>query len=257
MLRFNNGITSAGLVLDEQTQAGLPENKESVWQETIARYPSLADLFEEAAFADQPGQLLSTQRLQRKSQKMAGPGWVALPHTAGFVDPLHSTGIAHSLSGVEHLLYAFESGDMDSVAQSSFPETYEKATFRELHFIDILVDGCYRARANFDLFAVYSMLYFTAAVHYEQKRLGGNFDMEEHSFLSAGHPRIPVLIRRCYRELREITSHPPVTEAAAAAFRAKVTKAIAPYNTAGLLDPDIPNMYEHTAADLGSEVRDS
>lgn len=250
MLRFNNGITSAGLVFEEGKRALLPENEQAAWKQTVGRYPSVADLLKEASFAHQPGQLLSTQRLQRRAQKMVGDGWAALPHTAGFVDPLHSTGIAHSLSGVERLLYAFETGNFDSQSRTKFLESYEQAVFGELHFIDLLVDGCYKGRRNFDLFTIYSMLYFIAAIDYEQKRLGGSFDIERHAFLSADHPRIRALTQHFYRQVQEISSLPHIPKEVIGAFREKVRKAIAPYNPAGLLDPDIPNMYKHTAADL-------
>lgn len=258
MLRFNNGITSAGLVLEQGKRTQLPANKQAAWKQVIERYPSIANLFEKASVAELPGQLFSTQRLQRRAQKVAGEGWVALPHTAGFVDPLHSTGIAHSLSGVERLLYAFESGGgtVSSQHRSDFLATYERAVFRELRFIDLLVDGCYKARRNFDLFTTYSMLYFTAAIDYEQKRLRGSFDIENNAFLSADHARIPALVQRCYGEVTEISSLPgtAIPEEVNEKFRARVKKAIAPYNSAGLLDPDIPNMYEHTAAEWGSNI---
>lgn len=251
MLRFNNGITSAGLVFEQEKRAVLPEDKQAAWKQTISRYPSVADLFEEASVVKQPGALLSTERLQRKVQKVVGDGWVALPHTAGFVDPLHSTGIAHSLSGVERLLYAFESVSTVSKNRSAFLETYEQGIFKELHFIDLLVDGCYKARTNFDLFITYSMLYFIAAIDYEQKRLRGEFDIESHCFLSADHPDLRGLTHHFYRDIQQLASGQKVTNEAARAFRQEVRSAIAPYNTEGLLDPDVPNMYEHTAADLG------
>ncbi|SHE97502.1 FADH2 O2-dependent halogenase [Fodinibius roseus] len=257
MLRFNNGTTSAGLVLEQYIRARLPENKQAAWKHVIGRYPSLADLFEKASVAELPGQLFSARRLQRRAQKVYGEGWVALPHTAGFVDPLHSTGIAHSLSGVERILYAFEEGGGSASSQprSDFLATYERAVFRELRFIDLLVDGCYKTRRNFDLFTTYSMLYFTAAINYEQKRLRGLFDIENDAFLLANHPRIPALIHQCYREVQEISSRPDseIPQEVIEKFRVRVKKEIAPFNPAGLLDPDIPNIYEHTAADLGCE----
>lgn len=254
MLRFNNGITSAGLVFDETERPVSPGDNMAAWQQTIGRYPSLAELFEEASFARLPGKLLSTQRLQRRVQNAAGEGWAALPHTAGFTDPLHSTGIAHSLSGVERLLHIFETGYSDSKIRLELLKKYEKALFQEIDFIDLLVDGCYRARRNFNLFSSCSMLYFIAAIYYEQIRLEGSFDWEKHMFLSASHPRIPAFTKQLHREVQDITSPPGIDVPAEAVekFRLRVKKAIDPYNSAGLLEPDTPNMYEHTAADLGS-----
>jgi hypothetical protein len=41
--------------------------------------------------------------MSRLWSRASGPGWAMLPTTAGFVDPLHSTGIAHGLRGVERI----------------------------------------------------------------------------------------------------------------------------------------------------------
>src|SRR6056297_3503418 len=102
MLRFNDGLLSAGLVLDGKDKDHLTAEEE--WHSVVSNYPSLERLFDSAIIANPPDRFIKTGRLQRKLNKMYGDGWAALHHTAGFVDPLHSTGIAHSLAGVEKLL---------------------------------------------------------------------------------------------------------------------------------------------------------
>lgn len=244
LLQFNNGITSAGLVLNRHNKVATSD-----WEKIISRYPSLSALFEEAVLAESPGKLIPTKRLQRRAEKVTGPGWVALPHTAGFVDPLHSTGIAHSLSGIERILYAFESGQSNSDIIAGRLRQYERSVFNELDFVDLLLDGCYRAMDHFELFHIYSTLYFTAAIHYEQKRIRGDFEMGDQ-FLSAGYRDLKEITEKAYRQLRKLGTNNFKTEKDIPHYRETVKKAIAPYNIADLLAPDIPHMYAHTDADF-------
>lgn len=248
MLRFNNGITSAGFVFNDQ----LPEKSQdpvALWEQITNSYPSLADLFKNAAPADEPGRILQTGRLQRKAKKAVDEGYIALPHTTGFVDPLHSTGIAHSLSGVERILYAFEAGRNNS-GRIKLLQGYNTAVLNELEFIDLLVSGCYKAMPHFELFNIFTMLYFIAAIDYEQKRLRGVFEIEQHQFLSANHSHIPLFTNKLYRDLLNIVENGSVTDSEVQTFRKSVEEVIEPYNIAGLLRPAIPNMYEHTAAEM-------
>ncbi len=249
MLRFNNGITSAGFVFNGQLPAKA-EDPAALWHQTLNKYPGLAEIFEEASPADEPGKFIQTGRLQRKAEKAIGEGYVALPHTVGFVDPLHSTGIAHSLSGVERILYAFEAGRNNPHRIKKMLQKYEAAVLNELDFIDLLVSGCYKAMPHFELFKIYTMLYFIAAIDYEQTRLRGMFDIEQHHFLSANHKNIPVFTRSLYEDLLHIVENGAITDAETQAFLRSVQEAIEPYNLAGLLRPPIPNMYKHTAAEM-------
>jgi len=249
MLRFNNGITSAGLVLKNDAQKELPHDPETAWDTILAKYPSLLDLFGDAELAPSPGKFIKAKRLQRKAQRAAGKGWIALPHTAGFIDPLHSTGIAHSLSGVERILDAFENGNSDNKMLQQKIDRYAKSVFRELDFLDLLIDGCYRAMDHFELFHTYVSLYFVAAIDYEQKRINGEFTPGDE-FLSADHSEIRSIVEQSYEELCHLTQTQSISEKEILRFQEKIKKAIAPYNRANLLAPEIPHMYFHTGAEF-------
>src|SRR5690606_24549842 len=103
-LRFQNGTTSVGFMLDA---ARCPLDPHSTpldeWRWWLLQYPSLAEQFAEAQVVQPESGLRRTGRIQRWTRKSAGSDWVMLPHTAGFIDPLHSTGIAHTLSGIERI----------------------------------------------------------------------------------------------------------------------------------------------------------
>ena len=93
------------------------------------------------------------------------------PHTAGFVDPLFSSGIAHSLAGIQKMAGILQNiGERDEELYQSLAQ-YEQGVFEELKFIDQLVAGCYQTMDCFGLFNAWSMLYFAATIAYEQRLL--------------------------------------------------------------------------------------
>ena len=134
----------------------------------------------------------ASRRLQRRMSHMAGDNWALLPHTAGFIDPLHSTGIAQSLCGIGRLIAIFR----EHWQQPSLPAAlarYAATVDRELTMIDKLVSGCYLARRNFRLFTACCMLYFAAAHTSEQRRLTGQVSPEA-AFLLADDPTFRQLV---------------------------------------------------------------
>lgn len=247
MLRFNNGITSIGMVLDRNrstVRAGAEPAQQ--WRSVLAEYPSIQNLLEGLQPAVVPGSIVATGRLQRLLSKACGRNWAALPHTVGFIDPLHSTGIAHTLSGVEKIVRILDDGRDNPVRRQRELAAYEKSLFTELELIDRLVSGCYAVLDRFELFNTWTMIYFTAAVWYEQQRLKG--DRPAH-YLCAADPGLSNLIRVTHGELLDMARSAP-GDRDIRQFREKVKERIAPYNVAGLLEPDTHNMYRHTAAEL-------
>ncbi|NGP77417.1 FAD-dependent oxidoreductase [Balneolaceae bacterium YR4-1] len=247
MLRFNNGVTSTGLLLDLQNEdQNSSESPNETWNRIINRYPSLEDLFEHAVTATDPGKMLQTGRLQRRLKRMTGKNWAALPHTAGFVDPMHSTGIAHTLSGLEKLVQIIVESGPNKESLRDDLSAYEQQLIQELKLVDLLVGGSYRSMDHFELFNVYTMLYFIAAISYEQSRLRG--EIPSH-FLSAGREDIFFFVAQSYNELKHITKD-KISVNQVKDFRDRVKNRIEPYNIAGLLDPDANNMYRHTAVEF-------
>ena len=251
MLRFVDGRVSAGFALDcDKYRPNYSVKPEDGWQSLISQHPTLEALFSEAKIAEVPGKLYRTGRLQRLWGQAAGKNWALLPHTAGFIDPLHSTGIAHSLSGIEQLIQIIEKHwqtDQFAVAL----DQYSQKLIRELKFIDLLVAGCYPCFGNFELLTAYTMLYFSAAITYEERRMdalkaGTPFN---HDFLCVDEKPLSDAVHVLYHKLKQITEATP-SQTDINSFREAVKSHIAPYNTAGLFAPRINNMYEYTAADF-------
>jgi len=165
VLRFNNGITSAGVAAreDAMPETGAPE---AVWQDVLARFPSVR-----AQFADATPVLPMrvSPRLSFRSRRAAGEGWVLLPSAAGVVDPLLSSGFTLNLLGLERLARMLEEGSWEDPGL----QAYERDTFQELDDTAQLVGALYASMGDFPLFAELTKLYFGAVTYTEtMRRLG-------------------------------------------------------------------------------------
>jgi FADH2 O2-dependent halogenase len=249
ILRFNNGVTSAGFAIDAERfpqPADLTPDQE--WQVWLDRYPSVREIFNETSIVSPPGRMLRSGILPRRAAQAVGRDWAMLPNTAGFIDPLHSTGIAHSLCGVERLtnimLAHWEGHDFPSRLLD-----YERAVFGELVVMDRLVHGCYKALVDFRLFIAHAMWYFVAATWYEHQRqeLGPAIN---RWFLNADDSQFVELILEFHRRVVVLSSDASRTDADIAQFEHDVAKAIQPYNLVGLFNPAVRNMYRYTAPEI-------
>jgi tetracycline 7-halogenase / FADH2 O2-dependent halogenase len=240
MLRFDNGVTSVGLV--EPCQSDFSSREPSVhFQSCIARYPSVAGLLCEAHQITPQGQMGFMPRLSRCRTLAAGPGWALLPVTFGFVDPLHSSGIAHALSGVARIANALLSNREACIVQL---QQYAQDLRSEVEWLDTLVAGCYAAQPSFSRFSAFASLYFVSAIQFE-KQLAADPTQWSHGFMQCRDP----LLRSVAEELYSLLMHSPAgTEASHDDFAARTQRAIEPWNTARLLDPAMRNRIAHSAA---------
>ncbi|MCA9047021.1 MAG: hypothetical protein KDA69_22010, partial [Planctomycetaceae bacterium] len=103
-LRFSNDVVSVGIALDlDEHPVSEAESPEDEWNRILNRYPSILRQFRNTRLVAPANGLQRTGPLQR-CLPISGPNWAQLPHSIGFVDPLHSTGIAHTLSGIQRLV---------------------------------------------------------------------------------------------------------------------------------------------------------
>ncbi len=242
-LRFENGLTSLGSVFVPGREIDSIKEAEVLLMQDR---PVLTKLLATARPAECPGRVFWTGRMQRLWAKAAGEDWAALPHTAGFIDALHSTGIAHTLSGIERLC-----GILLETPETHRPQelkNYSRRVIEELELIDRLVSGCYWGLRDFRLFSTWCHVYFAAATTYEKNRFAHS--PSEAGFLCADDPEFVQRISDLHQRLQRLTqtSQKP-SDAEVGDFRELVKLQIEPYNHVGLFDPPIPNMYWHTAAE--------
>lgn len=246
-LRFRDGVTSAGFVLDGAEFPLDPAiGPADEWNRMLDRYPSIAAQFDDARIVNPPGGLRQSRRLQRLARQIAGPNWVLLPNTAGFIDPLHSTGIAQTLCGIERLAIICKEhwGRPTLTAEL---QRYASIVRNEIVCIDRLVSGCYLARRHFRLFTAFAMLYFAAATIYEHRRESGLL-RPGGSFLCADDPELRRIVREMHGMLERLLDSEDISPGSAKNIERTVAAAIRPFNHVGLFDPAARNMYRHTAA---------
>lgn len=236
-LRFEDGLCSLGYVFNKATSS--THSHVDDWESLLADKPILREITKATRLAKSPGQIIKSNRLQRLKQRAAGADWAALPFTAGFIDPLHSTGIAHTLLGVERLAQLLISRNSSKMTLKL--EEYSTKIIRELRHIDRLVSLCYEGINSFPRWSAACMLYFAAATSFEKNYSSGHDD-----FLLADDLHFRTLLEEVSTLLK---SSPAVfSESQSDPVLSAVREGIQPFNHVGLFSPQIPNMYFHTAA---------
>ncbi|MFN9373208.1 MAG: hypothetical protein ACK6D3_15110 [Planctomycetaceae bacterium] len=244
VLRFNNGITSAGFLMQLEHHASRATwTAEAEWQWLLRRYPAIGRQFARAQTTPLCGPLRKTGRLQRRWAQAAGGDWALLPFTAYGLDALHSTGNAHTLRGVERLCDLLGSSWGQPQLAAGLAR-YDSQLHREVDLLDQVVAACYEAFADFQLFTSFVMIYFAGAIFSEVKRREGTAGPQA-DFLLADQPDYRERVDRTVAELRRRMAEGPSTADQAEDFRTFVARQIEPYNLAGLCDPNRRNMYPY------------
>ncbi len=169
-LRFNNGLTSVGVVLeDTHAQTIGLSKREQGWQTLLRRYPSLEQMMERACRTTDWHYM---PRVGSRSHSVVGDGWALLPSAAGFVDPMLSTGFALTLLGIQRLAKILTNSQSDHGNNNSL-QAYEKITLLELDHTAELIGALYANLNNPDNIRDLTLLYFAAASYSETvRRLG-------------------------------------------------------------------------------------
>lgn len=245
VLRFNNGITSAGVAVtnDAAKRLRLAEGENS-WQQLLDAIPVLRAQFSKAK-AERPFTFIP--RLSFLSSVVCGEKWAMLPSAAGFVDPLLSTGFPLTLLGVVRLAEALEQ-DWGSPRFHTRLNTYATQTRNELLATGRLVSAMYANMNNFSIFRALSLLYFSAASFSETAHRLKRPQLAE-SFLLHDHATFGEDCRNFLERARHIH-----TKEESAHFIEAVFRAIEPIDVAGLCNRQRRNWYPVDAEDLLSSA---
>jgi FADH2 O2-dependent halogenase len=233
-LRFNNGVTSAGIVVTDGLAKELKLSEgESAWRRFLTRFPSIG-----AQFADAKAirEFIWSPHLPYRSEMAAGDGWAMLPSSAAFVDPLFGPGMPMTALGVERLGRVIE----ENFGEDEFNERlseYGRATLVEADHTADFIAGCYSAFPRFELFTSLSMVYFAAAGYCEMARRLGR-DHLAQSFMAIDRPAFADATKHLSRTLRRDDRFDP------SLFAAQVKQKIDCLNVAGLCDRRKRNWYD-------------
>lgn len=241
VLRFNNGLTSAGVAAGRRSAQhlglarGLP-----AWKDLIGSIPTLSEQFADAEL-QQP--LIHTPQLSFRSAAIAGKRWALLPSAAGFVDPLLSTGFPLTLLGVTRLASILENQGAQPDLSAQL-ETYASSTTEELLATARLIGALYAHMGNFETFRSLALLYFAAASFSESARRLGRPDFAP-SFLLHNKPgfgeQCQSLLNRLSHDKRLSTPDEIASE---------VRQIIQPIDVAGLTKQPKDHSYPVRAEDL-------
>jgi len=236
VLRFNNGVTSAGIAVTDELANELKLSEgEPAWPRFLSRFPSIADQFAEAeairGFTWVP-------RLTYRAASASGDGWVMLPSAAAFVDPLFSTGMPLTLLGIERLgriLGEEWNGAQLNMRLDERLREYGEIALAEADHTARFIAGCYAAFPRFENFTAYSMFYFAAASFSEMARRLERGHLVRR-FLASDHPAFAAATLELGRALQ--SGNPD-----SGAYEQEVRERTDCLNIAGLCDPRKRNWY--------------
>lgn len=236
VLRFENGITSAGFAVEHWLAEELDlADREGAWARFLERFPSVGEHFRNAKpvlpFIHSP-------RLSYRCEQMTGDNWAMLPSAAAFVDPLFSTGFPLTLLGIHRLGRALE----DAWNTAEWPvrlQAYGGETQRNTEAAARLVAASYATFRDFPRFIDLSMLYFAAASYSEMARRLGHPELAA-GFLLSARPEFDTLFRR----------HCEAARAGSPSSDAEIAADLEPFNIAGLCEPAKRNWYGVDAEDV-------
>jgi len=237
VLRFENGITSAGVAAEDWLAEELHLSEGApAWERVLERFPSVREHF---AGTEAVVPFIHAPRLSYRCQVPQGPGFALLPSALGFVDPLFSTGFPLTLLGIHRLGRALQTHG--GILPYPDPEQYEDRSNYELRAAASLVNGCYSAFSDFRSFTALSMLYFAAASYSEMARRLGRRDLASQ-FLLGNRERFG----------SAFAQHVGLALAGQRVDEDAVRRDLEPFNIAGLCDPEKRNWY---GVDLQDVVR--
>ncbi len=175
VLRFSNGLTSAGVAVEESFARELRlEEGAPAWARLCRRFPGVRAQFEKAVPA-RP--FVYLPHLAFRRARAAGAGWALLPSAAAFADPLLSTGFPLTLLGIERLARAL-ADDFGTPRFDASLADYEMVTLAEADRTARLVGSLYALFGDFPRFVLRTALYFRAAEAAESaartRRTGGH-----------------------------------------------------------------------------------
>jgi FADH2 O2-dependent halogenase len=241
VLRFNNGITSAGVAAVDRVAEQLKlRDGAPAWQRLLGQLPQLQQQF---AGANLVRPFIHVPRLSFRSGTITGRNWALLPSAAGFVDPLLSTGFPLTLLGVSRLAEIVER-HWSADALHRELAVYGVQTEKELLATAGLIGSLYRAMEDFPLFTSLTLLYFAAVIFSETARRLGKTQLAP-SFLLCDDCEFGSRCREVFDRVCEIQ-----TPADSRRIQEDILRIIEPINLAGLGDSRRGNWYPVDTADL-------
>jgi FADH2 O2-dependent halogenase len=241
VLRFNNGVTSAGVAATHGVAKELALSEgEPAWQRLLERLPMLQAQFKRAS-ACQPFRHMPA--ISFRSRTIAGQRWAMLPSAAGFVDPLLSTGFALTLLGIERLARIIQKHGVSAELGPQL-QSYAQQTDSDLRAVARLIGALYATMGNFPAFTAVSLLYFAAVSFAETAHRLGKPELAS-GFLLHQHPSFGPASRLLLERAYKLDG-----AAETQVFAEGILRVIEPFNLGGFGNPACHNRYPVRGEDL-------
>ncbi|MFO1511821.1 MAG: tryptophan 7-halogenase [Verrucomicrobiota bacterium] len=241
VLKFNNGITSAGVAAKDDLANNLGFNSRAdAWHRFLKRLPSLAEIFEPAQ-AVVP--FVYLPRIAFQSSEIIGERWALLPSAAGFVDPLLSTGFPLTLLGVKRIAEILRSHWRRTSFGNELQE-YAQQTTAELDATTTLVEAMYATMNRFEVFRSLALLYFAAASFSESARRLGKSHLAD-SFLLCRNPVFAKQLNELCLMAKQARSTDTIAE-----VERRIFAAIEPFDVMGVTNRSRHHWHPAAVSDL-------
>lgn len=244
VLRFANGLTSAGAALTDARAAGLGlRDGAPAWTRLLVELPAVRDQFREA-LATLP--FVHAPRLAFRGDVVCGGRFALLPSAVGVIDPLLSTGFPLTLLGIHRLAEVLEAHWPASSGRglSAALAAYARQTQLELDATERLVAALYATMGDFELFKRLSLLYFAAASFSETALRLGKPELAP-GFLLCGHEHFGPESATCAETALGKPKDDPRQR-----LLDRIDRVIEPFDVAGLGDRTRRDRYPVRAEDL-------
>ena len=188
-LRFDHGQVSAGAVLREKNYRSIQDQSpEFIWSSVINKHDELKRLFQKAV------PLYPMRKIKRvgfEMERTCGNRWIMLSSSAGFIDPLFSTGFPLTLQTIQRLASCLSPQSLKQPGSLADLSSLAWSSKADLRMVEQLVGTLYATMSDFRHFAATSMVYFAAISFTEtvrrlgKKKLAPGFLFSEDPTLSA------------------------------------------------------------------------
>lgn len=144
----------------------------------VTGYPNLRSWLKPARLAESPNCWVRASRVQHRwrGERDMSLSLLALPTTLATIDPLHSTGLAHAITGAQRIADIIVRGESGSVAR------YAVQVECEINLLDRVISLAYRVWHRCDLFFDACMLYFALAIGDEEERISQGYTAERSTW---------------------------------------------------------------------------
>ncbi len=245
VLRFNNGLTSAGAAVTDPLARKLQlTDGEPAWARLLDTLPSVREQF---ARSRTMRPFVHAPQVAYRCDRVVGQHWALLPSAAGVIDPLLSTGFPLTLLGIGRLVALLSSTGHGPERQDALA-VYAGITQAELDATERLVAALYSCMNDPELFTRLSLLYFAAASYSEAVKRLGRPGLAP-GFLMHAHPTFGSELQAC----ATLAASAPAGTSRAELFE-RIDRTIEPFDTAGLGDHSRNRWYPVLASDLISST---